>query len=80
MAIKHLEGYVRFGDISRDRLGKQAQYGSRYINGGEGYPALGKGLRLVNDDPSDYHGWYIHNDDVEESVLRYLAIGGRVAS
>jgi hypothetical protein len=62
--------FVRFGDIARGRLGEQAQYASRYIDGRLDYPNLGKGLRFEGD-PSDYHDVRIHKADVEEFVRRW---------
>lgn len=68
----HDGGYSSFGDFSRNRLGQQCQYGSRYILGRiEGYPALGEGLRFLNLDRSDYHSIRIHRDDMDEFALRY---------
>lgn len=65
-------GWVRFGDVARDRCGEQAQYASRYIDGRDGYPHLGAGLRFRGD-PRDYHFILIHADDVEEWVRRWQA-------
>ncbi|MDD5589998.1 MAG: hypothetical protein PHQ47_02390 [Candidatus Portnoybacteria bacterium] len=66
------DGFVNFGDVSRRLLGKQAQYGSRYINDAfkSEYPQLGEGLRIKGN-PDDYHSIRIHKDDVEEFVRRY---------
>lgn len=64
--------YVNFGDISRDRLEIQCQYGSRYVDGViPGYPNLGKRLRFEGD-CNNYHSLKIHIDDVEEFVKRYF--------
>ncbi len=70
--------YVAFGDVSRNRLGKQCQYGSRFVDGRfpNEYPDLasdpkyGAPLRIVGE-PGDYHDYRIHKDDVEELVKRY---------
>lgn len=74
--------FVKFGDISRKRLGTQCQYGCRYTgidakgNPNEslweerGYPNLGKGLRFKGN-TDNYHSLEIHEDDVEEFVRRY---------
>lgn len=65
------DGFVKFGEVSRRLLGKQAQYGSRYVDGAFGeYPNLGKGLR-VKGNPDDYHNLFIHKDDIKEFVERY---------
>ncbi|MFZ3482086.1 hypothetical protein [Sphingomonas sp. 3-13AW] len=70
----HDGGYSRFGNFSRQRLGQQCQYGSRYIDGKiEGYPDLGRGLRFQNMDRSDYHSIRIHRDDMDEFERRYRA-------
>lgn len=65
-------GWVRFGDVARERCGQQAQYASRAIDGRLGYPNLGVGLRFKGD-PRDYHRVLIHADDVEEFVRRWKA-------
>lgn len=69
--------------MARDRCGEQAQYGSRYIDGRLGYPALGAGLRFRAlypkadgsrvVDTSSYHQIQIHRDDVETFVARWFA-------
>lgn len=65
------DGYVDFGDVSRKELGKQCQYGSRYVTKlDEEYPDLGEGLRFRNLDRS-YHEIKIHIDDIPEFVRRY---------
>lgn len=65
------DGFVKFGDVSRRLLGKQAQYGSRYVDGAFGeYPKLGDGLR-VKGSSDDYHNLLIHKDDIDEFVNRY---------
>ncbi len=64
-------GFVNFGDVSRGELGKQAQYGSRYVNGfRDEYPNLGEGLRFEGN-PSDYHSLRIHHEDIDEFVRRF---------
>lgn len=67
--------YVDFGDVSRQQLGEQCQYGSRYIDGRiDGYPNLGHGLRFKGYDSNgrinNYHDMKIHRDDVAEFVRR----------
>lgn len=67
-------GYSPFGDFSRNRLGMQCQYGSRYVTGRlDGYPALGEGLRFKGTDRGDYHAIEIHRDDMDEFEKRYRA-------
>jgi len=65
-------GFVRFGDVSRQILNQQAQYGSRYLGGWEkdNYPNLGEGLRIQGK-IDDYHNLKIHKDDIEEFVKRF---------
>lgn len=64
-------GFVDFGKVSRQLLGKQTQYGSRYIDGAFGeYPKLGEGLR-VKGNSDNYHNIKIHKDDIDEFVKRY---------
>lgn len=67
--------YVSLGDISRSRLGKQAQYGTRFFSKtyckNSGYTYLGYGLRIVGGEDGNYHEMKIHKDDVEEAVRRY---------
>lgn len=65
------DGFVKLGDVSRRLLGKQAQYGSRYVDGAFGeYPKLGDGLRIKGSS-DDYHNLQIHKDDIDEFVKRY---------
>lgn len=65
------DGFVDFGEVSRNLLGKQTQYGSRYINGDFGeYPKLGEGLRIKGSS-ADYHFIKIHKDDIDEFYRRY---------
>lgn len=68
-------GFVSFGDVSRGELNKQAQYGSRYVDGFQGeYPNLGEGLRFEGN-TDDYHSLKIHKDDIEEFVRRFSEVG-----
>ena len=67
--------YIDFGDVSREQLGQQCQYGSRYITGViDGWPNLGEGLRFTGFDDdghvNNYHAMKIHRDDVDEFVRR----------
>ena len=72
------KNYVAFGDVSRNRLGKQCQYSSRLVDGQfrNEYPDLasdpkyGAPLRIVGE-LGDYHDYRIHKDDVEELVKRF---------
>jgi len=67
------DGFVNFGDVSRELLGKQCQYGSRYVDGAFGeYPKLGEGLRITGNS-DNYHEIRIHKDDIDEFVRRYNA-------
>lgn len=67
-------GFVLFGDVSREELKKQTQYGSRYVDGFQGeYPNLGEGLRFKGN-PDDYHSLKIHKDDIKEFVNRFKTI------
>lgn len=70
------DGYVNFGDVSRNELGMQCQYGARYLaNRNEGVFSeaheLGRGLRFKNLDVGNYHGIMVHIDDIPELVRRY---------
>ncbi len=63
--------YVCFGDLSRNEMGQQCQYGSRYVHGRiDGYPNLAEGLR-VEGNPFDYHSLRIHVDDIPVFIQRY---------
>lgn len=71
--------FANFGDVCRNRLGMQCQYGSRYVNpdfsaesakeAGHFVPYLGEGLRIKGK-PDNYHSLEIHTDDVDEFVSR----------
>lgn len=62
---------VNFGEVSRRYLGKQAQYGCRYVDGFDGdYPNLGEGLHFEGS-PDDYHGLQIRQGDIPTFVERY---------
>ena len=65
-------GWVRFGEVARDRCGEQAQYAARAIDGRCDYPHLGAGLRFRGD-PRNWHFVLIHADDVETFVERWKA-------
>ena len=66
------DGYVSFSDVSRQEMGKQCQYGSRYVTGTDpDYPNLGEGLRFKNLKSSSYYDIQIHADDIPEFVRRY---------
>lgn len=71
--------FVNFGEISRFYLGKQAQYGSIYVDGWEerGYPNLGEGLTFKGD-PADYHSLAIRRGDVPAFVARYIEYRQRI--
>lgn len=67
------DGFVSFGDVSRNELGKQCQYGSLYIDGSAGSPNLGEGLRFRKHTTGNYHDALIHQDDIAEFVRRFHA-------
>lgn len=63
--------FICFGDLSRNEMGQQCQYGSRYVHGEiDGYPNLAKGLRIEGD-PFNYHSLLMHVDDVPTFMRRY---------
>lgn len=68
------KGFVDFGLVSKNLMGKQTQYGSRYLGDEvwikDGYPNLAEGLRIIGN-ADDYHNIKIHQDDIEEFVKRY---------
>jgi hypothetical protein len=77
--------YVLLGNVCRQWLGLQAQYGTRYAggvirDGREQVPDLttgeygdGRTLRFAGDNSVDYHAMYIHEDDAAEYVRRVEA-------
>ncbi len=74
------EDYVSFGDVCRDRLQMQCQYGSRYVDPREKRPGgvyLGRHLSLTGFDANghvnDYHQLRIHRDDAEQFVMHVAA-------
>ncbi len=63
--------WVCFGDLARNEMGQQCQYGSRYIDGSiEGWPCLGTGLRFRGS-PENYHAVRMHVDDIPVFMQRY---------
>ena len=68
--------WVDFGRVAHDRLKMQCQYASHYIDGRNGSPNFGEGLRWREHstrgpvDARDYHDIDIHRDDVETFVER----------
>ena len=63
--------HISFGDVCRNLIGQQAQYGSRYVDRNfVGKPYLGSGLRIVGN-PGDYHSLGIHPEDVDEFISRH---------
>ncbi len=63
--------FICFGDLSRNEMGQQCQYGSRYVNSGmDDYPNLAEGLRIEGD-PLNHHSLRIHVDDVPTFMKRY---------
>jgi hypothetical protein len=66
-------GFINFGDVSRNLLGQQCQYGSRLVDGAlPGYPNLGAGLRFSGN-ADDYHSLGIHPADIDEFIRRFHA-------
>lgn len=70
------DGFVDFGEVCRDILGMQCQYGSQYVNlpyttMTERKPYLGEGLSIKGD-PNNYHFLQIHADSVREFVTRVV--------
>ena len=64
--------YVLVGDICRNRMGQQCQYGARYLDplcAPDGQ-YVGSGLRIIGA-CSDYHQMRIHKDDVETFIQRW---------
>ena len=64
-------GFSDFGDFARNRLGCRSNYMSMFIEGKEGFPELGKGLRFKNIDAIDDHKILIHREDMEEFEKRF---------
>lgn len=58
--------YVSLGDVCRNQLGMQCQYGSRYAD------TICMDLRYIGD-TGDYHSMKIHKDDVSDYVRRVIA-------
>lgn len=68
--------FISLGDVSRGKLGMQAQYASRHVDGifpeypdVASDPAFGEGLRVYGSE-GDYHSYMIHQDDADEFVKR----------
>jgi hypothetical protein len=70
-----MSDYLNLGDVCREQLAMQAQYGSRFafIEWADEYPFCGEGLRFKGDS-DDYHSVKIHKDDVFTFVARVNAI------
>jgi hypothetical protein len=62
-----LAEYVSLGDVCRNLLDMQCQYGSRYAN------TICKDLRILGD-TGNYHSMKIHKDDVAEYVRRATGV------
>lgn len=75
------DGYVNLGDVCRDILGMQCQYGSQYVDPwyaseeakqrGNNKPYLGEGL-LIKGSFDTYHSLKIHKDRVVAFVTRVI--------
>ena len=63
--IPDADGYVFLGDVCRNYLGMQCQYGSRYAD------TLCSYLRIKGS-TAEYHQMKIHKDDVMEYAVRVL--------
>jgi hypothetical protein len=63
--------YVSFGHAMLHAGLGQCQYVSRYVDGRNGHPNLGDGLRIQGN-PSDYHRLTIHKDDVQPFIDRVV--------
>lgn len=66
------DGYVLFESVYRNLVG-DAPWGAQYIEGGNGLPKLGEGLRFSGLDEADYKGIGIHPEDIDEFVRRVYA-------
>lgn len=71
MEDKGISEFVSLGDVCRNSLGMQCQYGSRYADKKweKEYPFCGEGLRITGESRA-YHSMKIHRDDVAEFVSR----------
>lgn len=66
------DSMVNFGDVSRNYLRRQAQYGSRYVDDFDGdYPNLGEGLNFEGSS-DDYHSLKIRQGDIPTFIARFL--------
>lgn len=66
-----VEIYVELGEVCRNRLNMQCQYGSRYADNvwHPEYLFCGENLRITGS-TKIYHSMTIHEDDVDEFVRR----------
>ena len=62
--------HVEFGDVAREQMKMQCQYGVRYLLPFKDHPYLGDGLRTTGD-IANYHFVTIHKDDVATFIERY---------
>jgi hypothetical protein len=67
-----LSEYINFGNLCRNELGIQSQYGYHYITGIGGSPNLSEGIRLKGGNNHDYHSLYIHKDDADTFKNRVM--------
>jgi len=69
--------YVMFGDVCHHFMGKQTQYGVRFLSEEVAadchLPYLGKDIRLLGD-TADYHSLMIHKEDVPVLIERFRAL------
>jgi len=68
--------YVDFGDVCRNQLNMQCQSGYYRLKGLQGYPVMGKGLRVIGND-FNYHSLRIHKDDIQKFKDRIDAYNKR---
>jgi hypothetical protein len=61
--------FIKIGAIS-GHLGRQSQYLSHYLVGIAGVPDLSSGLRVKNTNPTGYHTFEIHRDDIKTFIER----------
>jgi hypothetical protein len=64
--------FIDFGNLCRNDLRIQSQYGANFIDGICGTPRLCDDLRVVNPNEWTYHTWMIHKDDAPIFVKRVM--------
>lgn len=67
-----LSEWVRFGDFSRNEMGIQAQYGSRYLHfDHDDYPCFLENEDQIRGRPENYHSVEIHVDAIPGFLRGY---------